>query len=300
MLTPEGINANYINAGSIDTKHIQIMSGQHAKVTIDDLGLAVKTTAASPYHLPTTTVSYGSTTVPNWNESGVNLSAFIGVDRENNAKLYVKGQLVADGGSKIGNWIVGEKDLYDTTQSVYLSPDGDANATINGENRTNLVFRAGNNFGVTKTGTLYSNSIQAYNGTIGGFTLTTGRLSSGTGSTTAGIGVYGSDQAFWAGSNASGSAPFRVGHDGSLTATNAHITGDITTTNLSASGTVTINDAIITRATLNSCSISAGQIDSGTFNSARIPNLDAGKITSGMLDIYNGTGFFRMGYAGSG
>lgn len=283
MLTPEGINANYINAGSIDTKHIQIMSGQHAKVTIDDLGLAVKTTAASPYHLPTTTVSYGSTTVPNWNESGVNLSAFIGVDRENNAKLYVKGQLVADGGSKIGNWIVGEKDLYDTTQSVYLSPDGDASATINGANRTNLVFRAGNNFGVTKTGTLYSNSIQAYNGTIGGFTLTTGRLSSGTGSTTAGIGVYGSDQAFWAGSSASVSAPFRVGHDGSLTATSATISGKVTATSGTIGGCV-IENGVLQIKNANIDTLAVSKITGGTNGASMTFN---GNITCNNLTAKN-------------
>lgn len=103
MLTPEGINANYINAGTIDTQRIQITSGQKAKVVVDNLGLAVKTNENSSYQLPTTTVTYGSTTVPNWNEAGVNLSAFIGVDRNNVPQLYIGGQLVAKSGSKIGN-----------------------------------------------------------------------------------------------------------------------------------------------------------------------------------------------------
>lgn len=191
MLTPNGINANYINAGSIDTKHIQIMSGQHAKVVMDDLGLTVKKQEALPYHLPTGTVTYGSTTVPNWEESGANLAAFIGVDRNNNPQLYVGGQLVAKSGSKIGNWIVGERDLYDTNQQVYLSPDG-ITATIGNVSRSNLTLKAGSNFGVNKSGNLYASSAdisgkivvtdassEINQGTVGGMTSTANGLSRG-------------------------------------------------------------------------------------------------------------------------
>ena len=86
---------------------------------------------------------------------------------------------------------------------------------------------------------------------------------------------------------------FYVQNNGYMNASNANVNGTITTTNLTASGTVTINDAKINNAsiktatvddaTLTNCRISAGQITSGVLNSARIPNLDAGKINTGTL-----------------
>lgn len=108
MMTPEGINANYINAGSIDTQKIQIMSGLHGKVVLDNYGLAVKDNKSLKYTLPIKTKKLEGETFLDW--SGSNLKAFIGVDGNNDAQLYLKGQMQIDGGSIIGGWnVLGQK-----------------------------------------------------------------------------------------------------------------------------------------------------------------------------------------------
>ena len=140
-----------------------------------------------------------------------------------------EGYITATGG-KIGGWEMGATRLYSGTGANYVALDS---GTVN----VDYPIWAGNEnpasapFSVTRGGT-----IKATNGTIGSFTLNTNRLYSGSGNTTAGIGVYGSDHAFWAGSETSSSAPFRVGHGGGLVATNANITGTISTNNITATG----------------------------------------------------------------
>lgn len=134
-----------------------------------------------------------------------------------------EGYVTATGG-KIGGWEMGATRLSSGSGSTYVALDS-------GTQGINYPIWAGNEnpanapFSVTRGGT-----IKATNGTIGSFTLNTNRLYSGSGNTTAGIGVYGSDHAFWAGSETSSNAPFRVGHGGGLTATNATITGSVTAT----------------------------------------------------------------------
>lgn len=134
-----------------------------------------------------------------------------------------EGYITATGG-KIGGWEMGATRLSSGSGSTYVALDS-------GTSGINYPIWAGNEnpanapFSVTRGGT-----IKATNGTIGSFTLNTNRLYSGSGNTTAGIGVYGSDHAFWAGSETSSNAPFRVGHGGGLTATNATITGSVTAT----------------------------------------------------------------------
>ena len=75
-------------------------------------------------------------------------------------------------------------------------------------------------------------------GTIGRYEITPTYLigygTEGDNSTCVGMG---GNQAFWAGSYTSNSAPFRVSYDGEVTATAAHITGEITMT----SGTVNVS-----------------------------------------------------------
>lgn len=108
MMTPEGINANYINAGSIDTRKLQIISGLYSKVVLDNFGLSVKADSSSRYTLPTTYKTIEGEKFLDWKDS--NLKAFIGVDAKNNAQLYLNGQMQIEGGSVIGGWnVLGQK-----------------------------------------------------------------------------------------------------------------------------------------------------------------------------------------------
>lgn len=98
-----------------------------------------------------------------------------------------------------------------------------------------------------------SGNINAAGGQIGKYTITGSYLITGSGSACTGIG---GNQAFWAGSQSSNEAPFRVSYGGQLVAsgatlTNAIVSGDITATkgqiggwNITSSGLFT-NDPII-------------------------------------------------------
>lgn len=98
-----------------------------------------------------------------------------------------------------------------------------------------------------------SGNITAAGGKIGKYTITDSYLTTGSGGTCTGIG---GNQAFWAGSQSSNEAPFRVSYGGQLVAsgatlTNAIVSGDITATkgqiggwNITSSGLFT-NDPII-------------------------------------------------------
>lgn len=110
MMTPEGINANYINSGSIDTRKLQIISGLYSKVVLDNFGLSVKADSSSRYILPDRTKikTIEDTTFVDWTDS--NLKAFIGVNSENEAQLYLNGQMQVEGGSVIAGWnVLGQK-----------------------------------------------------------------------------------------------------------------------------------------------------------------------------------------------
>lgn len=103
------------------------------------------------------------------------------------------------------------------------------------------------------TGT-FSGQITATNGKIGRYDITSTYLMTNSGSNASGIG---GNQAFWAGSEDSNSAPFRVGYDGVLWAENAAIRGSIETGNLGDEGdTVSIiNGHIGIRGTSNNVEI---------------------------------------------
>jgi len=73
-------------------------------------------------------------------------------------------------------------------------------------------------------------SITAGSGAIGGWSIGTSALTSGSGATTVGLDSGGTNPAIYAGSATPGSAPFRVTNAGAVTATNATVTGSIQTT----------------------------------------------------------------------
>ena len=319
MMTPDGVNANYINAGSIDTKNVQIMSGRYGKVVLDNLGLSVKDNAMQTYSLPTTKDSDNF-----WDWSTTNLNAFIGVNRENEGLLYLKGQMQVTGGSKIGNWVVGTNDLYNVGKTIYLSPGGVQKPILN--NTDLKTFVAGNNFAVTTTGKLLATgadltgkivitdtSSEMNKGTVGGWTSTNNGLKtsdaklvlSPTGGATGNVAVHDSGARNDWGIYMNGK--FGVTTGGDLYASNANIKGTI------KADAGYFNNATIDNCTMTNCSISAAQITSGQFGSTRIADnaitaakinvnslsaisADLGHITGGSMAIGdNGSDFFGLG-----
>lgn len=279
MMTPDGINATYINSGSIDTNKLTIMSGLSGKVIIDQYGLAVKNQATKSSHITNFNVSEAKNNSSYASQWGINnnIKTFVGVDNNNEGLVYTKGFLVAEEGSNIAGWITDNNSFYHlngSSKDLWLSPGG-VNGTVN-NHTNNFAYYVNGNFGVTTKGQLYSKDaniqghIEAYDGKIGQFALNQTKLYSGSGSNQAGMGVFGNEWAFWAGSETSSSAPFRVGHNGSLVATSANISGTITAT----SGTI------------GGCSISNGTLYISNGNiSGRInaDHLDARTITTDNL-----------------
>jgi hypothetical protein len=184
MLTPDGINANYVSAGSIDTQKVQIMSGMYGAVVLDNYGLSVKDNISKDYKLPTTTKKIEGVDFLDWSNS--NLKAFIGVDGKNNGQIYLKGQMQIDGGSTIAGWNVLPNKLSSGAGSSYvaLSSDG-ANAFWAGhETASSAPVR------ITSGGKLYASGIdvsgkikitdsssELNSGKIGGFDASSNGLS---------------------------------------------------------------------------------------------------------------------------
>lgn len=85
----------------------------------------------------------------------------------------------------------------------------------------------GKSLTVAGSGT-FAGEITAKSGKIGKYTITDSYLITGNNSTCTGMG---GNQAFWAGSDSSNDAPFRVGYDGKLYASDADISGIINSIN---------------------------------------------------------------------
>lgn len=100
-----------------------------------------------------------------------------------------------------------------------------------------------NNFNVDKDGNMtcknatVTGNVTASSGKIAGYTIKGNML---VGANVGISGISGEGWAFWSGSNDAGSAPFKVGHDGSFYALNSNI-----------QGTVVSNNAIITGGKFN-------------------------------------------------
>ena len=281
MISPSGINATYLNAGTIDTNKITVMSGLSGKVLIDQHGLTVKDSATKTSHLTTFDKSAAMSNVnyaKNWGINN-NISGFVGVTTDNKPLIYTRGFLYAEEGSNIANWISSNQGFYhldsNSQKDLWLSPGG-ISGVVNGNTDTMAIY-AGGKFGVSTSGKLYAKEANI-NGTIvsSNATITGGSLKVGNN--------------------------FSVDNNGNLKATNANINGTITTGNLTATGGSisnlsasninatnlnatggTFTNIAVTGTSTFSGSIDASCITSGTFATARIPNLSASKITSGTM-----------------
>lgn len=161
-----------------------------------------------------------------------------------NFEATYEGSITAKNGT-IGGWSI------NSTYGIYTNSKTNATSTNTGIliHKDGAIYAGAYNsssgacpFQVTSGGAL-----TAISGRIGKFNLSNTYLYTGTGSTQAGMG---GDQAFWAGSSTSSSAPFRVSYGGQLNVTGAKISGDIVaqtlrigsdTTNITTSAILNVN-----------------------------------------------------------
>lgn len=96
---------------------------------------------------------------------------------------YFKGKIISHSG-KIGGWTLGQTTLSSNTlgtdNSMWLTTADVTAASIGGSSSlTTWRIAAGSKFGVTSDGTLYASNLKASGGTIGGWTIGTSSLYSG-------------------------------------------------------------------------------------------------------------------------
>lgn len=92
--------------------------------------------------------------------------------RWGNGKFSVDnaGNLYSTSGT-IANWTITKDALTQEERSIYLGKK--KTVFINNENKTNIIFTAGGNFGVSANGILYANSAELYSAKVSG-TITAG------------------------------------------------------------------------------------------------------------------------------
>lgn len=255
MMSPSGINATYINSGTIDTNKLTIMSGLSNKVVLDQYGLSVKNNANKTSHVTRfskDSAKTNATYVKQWGADN-NLASFVGVDPDNNPLIYTKGFLAAEEGSNIANWITSDNGFYHLNGSnnadLWLSTTGHnpktgGQGTVNGIAEDYALYANGN-FGVSTGGNLVAtganitgkivvtDSGSSMNtGTVGGWTSTTTGLKNGNTLvlSASGTGPFsvndrsGSDWAIYANGN------FGVTTSGNMYANNVDLKGRITAT----------------------------------------------------------------------
>ena len=103
------------------------------------------------------------------------------------------------------------------------------------KNKGTDAFRVDANGLYVKGNGDFTGKVTANDGSIGGFTISSGKLVGTAGTGYVGLSGNGNDWAFWAGASSGGSAPFHVGHEGNLFATQANISGTITGSTISGS-----------------------------------------------------------------
>ena len=213
LMTQDGINANYIDAGTINTTKVSISDGQYATVFLDGNGLVVKQNGGQNYTVGT--INPATLEPVGFN----NVKVYIGKDANMNGIGYFDGYINANSGGNIAGWKISANRLTAPNNTTYLSSSGDYafyteqngtyagiqhNGTIvgNNVNITGGSLKIGNNFEVDNNGNLTASNadingkITADTGKIGGWIINANTLkssnvtlNSGTGSATKAINV---------------------------------------------------------------------------------------------------------------
>lgn len=111
--------------------------------------------------------------------SGTSINLSNGAIDSKNFKVSSSGNITATGGT-IGGWTISNSALYTSSNNYYLGTTG-ITATIGGTSRSNIILKAGSNFGVNSSGVLYANSAVFSNasvqGSISGSSISGGSIS---------------------------------------------------------------------------------------------------------------------------
>lgn len=204
---------------------------------------------------------------------------------------YFSGKIIANGGT-IGGFTIGDTAIY--TGTLTSATDNyiglstvDFTRSIGGTSRTGLRMAIGDKFGVTGDGIVYSSDLQTTGGNIGGWIInstslyknsaekqtegyiqygailqapTESAIESASGSVAFGV----RQRTYTNGAYGSWTYPFIVHYDGSLKATNADISGKITATSGSISGSLVTSG------------INADNITAGTIAIERLTSIKVG------------------------
>lgn len=190
---------------------------------------------------------------------------------DTSGNVTVDGRVTSVSGS-IGGWTLANNRLSSGSGSSYVGLDS---------GNTTYAIWAGSStasaapFRVTRAGAMTATS-----GSVGGWTLASNLLSSGSGSSYVGLSSNSSDTyAIWTGSTSAGSAPFRVSRAGALTSTSGSIGGWSLSTSALTSGSGT---SCVGLSSSDSIAIWAG---GNTPSSAPFRVSRSGQLTASGVDI---------------
>lgn len=290
-LSKNSVKARSIRSGNIDVSNLEAVQTKTGNLTVDG-NLTIGTGGS---------LRSGKTSYSDVSNAGF----WIGIDSAipkirvgnightsgwtwDGTTLAISGTVTATSGT-IGGWTIGSTDLTADGGATGIASSGSYRIWTGDANPANAEFS------VTSAGALKSTS-----GTIGGWTIN-GISGFYLGSGASQRGIDTGSTTFYAGSSTPSLAPFNVSSSGVLNATGATITGNITASSLSISGTASFAGG--TMLLPNGGSITASNVDlnQGTIGNMTVDgtltvNNDiivstSGKIQSGKTTYGSGTGW---------
>lgn len=136
LLTQDGINANYINAGTINASKVSITDGGHDITVMNADGLVVKTTPNKPYVL-------GNLDANGVTKTFENITVFVGRAANGEGVGYFNGYINATKGGNIAGWSISPTKLSSGSGNKYvgISSDGDYAFWAGAEDAASAPFR---------------------------------------------------------------------------------------------------------------------------------------------------------------
>lgn len=246
----------------------------------------------------------------------VNYNGFLHAENANIVGNITATTLTATSGT-IGGWTISETGLEKGTGSDHMEINSDATNSLyamwfGADAPTSAPFYVSKAGALTCAGAKISGEITATSGTIGGWSIGTygsdKYLYSGSGATKVALNGSSSYSSFaiWCGAESTEEAPFKVTHGGTLTCTNATITGKLTTGSIlnngvqigSSSGGLTVNNGRLYKDSSNyigsdgtfrsgKCNFTGGTIAGWTISDSAISSSTASNRSTSLNS--NGT-----------